>query len=93
MAPGGGKIVFVTLTIKNDGNVPVQLNTLIIESAAFGVQETVFGVASNLLGLDTPYIFSGKTAFTFTGQPVLAAGQSVTVQYKYATNSFATGAR
>jgi flagellin-like protein len=92
-APGGGTTVFVTLTIRNDGNVPVKLNTLIIESPALGVTEFILPVASALLGLDTPpYSFDGKTAFTFTGQPVLAAGQSVTVQYKYALGSPATGA-
>jgi flagellin-like protein len=92
VAPGAGTLVFVTVTIKNDGTVPVQLNTLIIESAAVGVSDGVLPEASAVLGLQSPYSFDGKTAFTFTGQPVLAAGQSVTVQYKYALASPATGA-
>jgi flagellin-like protein len=79
-APGGGTQVFVTLTIKNDGNVPVRVVFVRVESAAVGLTDFV-GVATPLLNLDPP--IGNPPAFPVTGFPTLSAGQSITVQYRY----------
>ncbi len=81
IAPGAGKVVFVTLTIKNDGNVPVTLNTLKIIDPAVGISTSI--TVTPLFGLGS---FSGTPpAAGFLGTPTLAAGQSITVQFKYTT--------
>ena len=80
IAPGGGTQVFVTLTIKNDGNIPIRLTNVRVISAAAGLFDTV-GVATPLLNLGTP---SGNPpTFPVTGTPTLSAGQSITVEYRY----------
>jgi len=85
VAPGAGKVVFVTVTIKNDGTVPIQLNNLKVEDPAVGI--TVGSISyTPLLGL------SGGPTFTFTTTDPLAAGQSITVQFKYNTDVPVAGA-
>jgi flagellin-like protein len=82
IAPGGGTTVFVTLTIKNDGNVPVQLIRLRILDHAVGSGATLVGIQTNLLNLDA---FSGTvlSVATITPTPILSPGQSITISYKY----------
>jgi flagellin-like protein len=81
-APGGGTTVFVTLTIKNDGNVPIRLTNVRVISAAVGLFDTVVaGSATPLLNLGTS---SGNPPdFPVTGTPTLSAGQSFMVEYRY----------
>jgi flagellin-like protein len=82
VAPGGGTQVFVTLTIKNDGNVPIRLTNVRVISAAVGLFDTVVaGSATPLLNLGTPT--GNPPTFPVTGTPTLSAGQSFTVEYRY----------
>jgi flagellin-like protein len=87
VAPGAGKIVFVTVTIKNDGTVPVQLNTLKVEDPAVGISGVTPTYVA-LLGLTD----GTGGSFNFDTTPTLAAGQSITVQFKYDTNVPVAGA-
>jgi len=81
-APGGGTQVFVTLNIKNDGNIPIRLINVKVISAAAGLFDTVVdGSATPLLNLGTPT--DNPPAFSVIGTPTLSAGQSITVQYRY----------
>jgi flagellin-like protein len=82
VAPGAGRIVFVTVTIKNDGTVPIQLNTLKVEDPAVGISG-LSPTYTALLGLS----HTGGGTFSFTGSPTLAAGQSITVQFQYSTGT------
>jgi flagellin-like protein len=81
VAPGAGTTVFVTVTIKNDGTVPIQLKKLVVVDPAVGI--TVSPSYTPLLGL------SDGTGGTFDFSPTitLAAGQSVTVQFQYSTDT------
>jgi flagellin-like protein len=81
VAPGGGTQVFVTLTIKNDGNVPIRLTLLRVIDPAVGSGATP-GPLTPLLNLGA---FSGSppSAVIGGGTQTLSAGQSFTVEYRY----------
>jgi flagellin-like protein len=91
VAPGAGKVVFVTLTIKNDGTVPVELINLEVVDHAVGIipppSITNHKTLAGLTGSNTLFY-----SFAPTGGNILAAGQSVTVQFKYETNKPVAGA-
>jgi flagellin-like protein len=88
IAPGGGTTVFVTLTIKNDGNVPIRLINLRVIDPAVGSGATPgpFTPLLNLSGfIGTP------SAASFLGTPTLSAGQSITVEYRYSMSAAVAG--
>jgi flagellin-like protein len=91
VAPGGGTTVFVTVTIKNDGTVPVQLIRLRILDFAVGSGATLVGTPTNLLNLDTFTAMDNVSVATITNTPILSAGQSITVSYKYAMSKPVAG--
>jgi flagellin-like protein len=82
-APGGGTTVFVTLTIKNDGTVPIQLIRLRILNHAVGSDATLVGTQTPLLNLGSFIGTDPSVATIAGGTTVLSAGQSITVSYKY----------
>jgi len=87
-APGGGTQVFVTLTIKNDGNVPIRLTLLRVLDPAVGSGATP-GPFTPLLNLGP---FSGiPSAAPISGTPTLSAGQSFTVEYRYSMSAPVAG--
>jgi flagellin-like protein len=88
-APGGGTTVFVTLTIKNDGTVPVKLEELRILDFAVGSDASLQGTPTNLLNLDT--FVSADSKFPISTTPILSAGQSITVSYRYAMDKPVAG--
>jgi flagellin-like protein len=92
VAPGAGTKVFVTLTIKNDGTVPIRLTFLKVINPAVGSDASV----QTIVGLvNLSAVFSGTTppmhALIAGGTQILAAGQSITVQYKYEMDKPAAG--
>jgi flagellin-like protein len=88
VAPGGGTQVFVTLTIKNDGNVPIRLTLLRVIDPAVGSGATP-GPFTPLLNLGP---FSGTpSAAAISGTPTLSAGQSITVEYRYSMSAPVAG--
>jgi hypothetical protein len=87
-APGGGTQVFVTLTIKNDGNIPIRLTLLRVIDPAVGSGATP-GPFTPLLNLGA---FSGTpSAAAISGTPTLSAGQSFTVEYRYSMSAPVAG--
>jgi flagellin-like protein len=91
-APGGGTTVFVTLTIKNDGNIPIRLTLLRVMDPAVGSSATVV-TAQGILNLSA--LFSGITppfhALIGGGTITLSAGQSFTVEYTYTMSAPVAG--
>jgi len=89
VAPGGGTQVFVTLTIKNDGNIPIRLINLRVLNPAVGSGATP-GPFTPLLNLGT---FSGtpSAASIAGGTITLSAGQSFTVEYTYTMSAPVAG--
>jgi flagellin-like protein len=92
VAPGAGKKIFVTVTIKNDGTVPVQLNNLAVVNPAVGISSPGDGSYATLAGLGTLDSTNKIFSFAFGDGNILAAGQSVTVQFRYTTNVPVAGA-
>jgi hypothetical protein len=92
VAPGGGTQVFVTLTIKNDGNVPIRLTLLRVIDPAVGSGAAVV-TAHGILNLSA--LFSGTTppfhALIGGGTQTLSAGQSYTVEYTYTMSAPVAG--
>ena len=88
-APGGGKTVFVTLTIKNDGTVQVKLEELRILDFAVGSGASLDGTPTNLLNLGA--FVSGDNKFPISTTPTLAPGQSITVSYSYKMDKSVAG--
>jgi flagellin-like protein len=87
-APGGGTEVFVTLTIKNDGNVPIRLTLLRVINPAVGSGATA-GPFTALLNLGT---FSGSPpSAAISDTPTLSAGQSFIVEYRYSMSAPVAG--
>jgi len=89
VAPGGGTQVFVTLTIKNDGNIPIRLTVLRVLNPAVGSGATA-GFFTPLLNLGA---FSGtpSSALIGGGTITLSAGQSFTVEYTYTMSAPVAG--
>jgi flagellin-like protein len=87
-APGGGTTVFVTLTIKNDGNVPIRLINLRVINPAVGSGATP-GPFTGLLNLSG--FIGTPSAASFLGTPTLSAGQSFTVEYTYTMSAPVAG--
>jgi len=89
VAPGGGTTVFVTLTIKNDGNIPIRLINLRILDPAVG-SGAIPGTFISLLNL-AALSTTPPTTFSFLGAPILSAGQSITVEYRYSMSAPVAG--
>jgi len=88
VAPGGGTQVFVTLTIKNDGNIPIRLTLLKVIDPAVGSGATP-GPFTPLLNVGA---FSGSPpSAAISGTPTLSAGQSFTVEYRYSMSAPVAG--
>ncbi len=88
IAPGGGTHVFVTLTIINDGNIPIRLTLLRVIDPAVGSGATA-GPFTPLLNLGA---FSGSPlSAVILGTPILSAGQSFTVEYRYSMSAPVAG--
>jgi flagellin-like protein len=64
VAPGGGTTVFVTLTIKNDGNIPIKLTNLRIHDPAVGSGATAANFIS-LIKFGNYFIDSSYYIFIF----------------------------
>jgi flagellin-like protein len=90
VAPGGGATVFVTLTIKNDGNIPIKLNNIRIVDPAVGSGATYVAGPTGLVNIGT-VIASVPRVMSVLGGPTLSAGQSITVQYSYTMNAPVAG--
>jgi flagellin-like protein len=89
VAPGGGTQVFVTLTIKNDGNVPIRLINLRVIDPAVGSGATP-GPFTPLLNL-SGFIGTPSAASIAGGTITLSAGQSFTVEYRYSMSAAVAG--